>query len=177
MAEKTPDPLHKCTRCDLSKTEAAFHRDSKRANGLQAWCKECKAESHKLRKYKVSAKDFDAMLEAQGGKCAICRVKFRSLDYTGPICIDHKHHEDPEVEKLRIGKVRIRGLCCSACNLGLGHVKDDRLTLLRMIDYLTSHSTQEEREEDEGILSQELGNLMGRLKLDESSASKDKKKE
>jgi hypothetical protein len=159
-------PVKECSRCQQEKSPAAFNKCTGKKDGLQAMCRECQSEYHKMRTYGVSQKDFDAMLVKQKNKCALCEIKFRSRDYNGPICIDHKHHDDPEVEKLRVGKTRVRGLLCHQCNVSLGLVRDDRGTLLRMVDYLTTHSTQEELEDDEESVSDQLTDLMKRLRVE-----------
>lgn len=54
-------------------------------------------------RYKISQKDYDAIYQAQDGKCAICHTFKKSLD------VDH-NHETGEV----------RGLLCNPCNRTLG---------------------------------------------------------
>jgi hypothetical protein len=58
-----------------------------------------------LRRYGLSAEEFEAMLAQQQGACAICRQPFRSTP-----CIDHCPLTN-----------WVRGLLCSPCNRGLGH--------------------------------------------------------
>jgi hypothetical protein len=58
-----------------------------------------------LRKYGLSAAEFEAMLAQQQGACGICRRPFRSTP-----CIDHCPLTN-----------WVRGLLCSPCNRGLGH--------------------------------------------------------
>jgi hypothetical protein len=58
-----------------------------------------------LRRYGLSAEEFEAMLARQQGACAICRQPFRSTP-----CIDHCPLTN-----------WVRGLLCSPCNRGLGH--------------------------------------------------------
>lgn len=88
------------------------------------------AISHRNRKkkYGILPDDLHRMIEAQGGKCPICRL---DLDPTGyrKIHIDHDH---------ATGK--LRGVLCSNCNLGIGHLREDPERMLRAINYLELHS-------------------------------------
>ncbi|MBV1852937.1 endonuclease VII domain-containing protein [Catellatospora tritici] len=68
--------------------------------------------------------EFDAMLAAQGGVCAICGAP-------APEHVDHDH---------LFGNVR--GILCFNCNGGLGQFKDDRANLRKAIDYLEETSWQ-----------------------------------
>ena len=51
-------------------------------------------------------------MEAQQGKCAICKIPQSSLKYA--LCLDHCHKTK-----------QIRGLLCDKCNMGLGYFNDD----------------------------------------------------
>lgn len=75
--------------------------------------------------YGISIQDYDEMLEAQQGRCAICRKhpKKRRLG------VDHNH---------RTG--RIRGLLCMRCNLGLGKLNDNHETLTAAEIYLSQEA-------------------------------------
>jgi len=80
----------------------------------------------KLKKaYGITLEDYEAMLEAQGGKCAICGTTEESA--RGRIfSVDHCH----------ITGV-VRGILCSNCNNGLGRFKDNRELLSKAIEYLS----------------------------------------
>jgi hypothetical protein len=69
--------------------------------------------------------DFDAMLAAQGGGCAICKITHAARKRSGRLSIDHCHTTG-----------RVRGLLCHRCNSLLGHAKDNVETLRRAIAYL-----------------------------------------
>lgn len=63
-------------------------------------------------RYRIRAKDYDAMLEQQGGVCAICdrQSSEGSPDHwRGVLCVDHCHDTG-----------RVRGLLCNDCNVALG---------------------------------------------------------
>lgn len=73
--------------------------------------------------YGITREEYDAILEAQGGKCAICR---RATGASRNLSVDHDH---------KTGEVR--GLLCTPCNRDvLGHLRDSVLALLRAVRYL-----------------------------------------
>lgn len=75
-----------------------------------------------LRNFGISIDQYDAMLERQGGVCAICRGQQRAgFD----LAVDHDH---------RTGAVR--GLLCNWCNTMLARLKEDVAALMRAIEYL-----------------------------------------
>lgn len=75
------------------------------------------------RNYGISLADYDEMLEAQDGGCAICG---KSPEANGRrLGVDHNHATG-----------EVRGLLCSACNTGLGLFQDSPACLRRAISYL-----------------------------------------
>ena len=58
-------------------------------------------------RYKLSAADYYALLDIQGGRCAICHVPSEQMGER--LAVDH-NHETGEV----------RGLLCRPCNAALG---------------------------------------------------------
>jgi len=78
------------------------------------------------RDFGIDIEQYESMVEAQGGLCAICG----NCDPSFSLAVDHNHDT---------GKVR--GLLCSNCNNGLGRFKDDPDRLRRAADYLNSHIT------------------------------------
>lgn len=74
----------------------------------------------RVQKYKLSVGEFEAMRQAQDGKCAICGEPSPHV-----LMIDHCH---------RTG--RVRGLLCRACNFGLGWFRDDPERLRKAAAYL-----------------------------------------
>lgn len=87
--------------------------------------KEKYRERRWLKKFDLSRKQYDDILEAQGGGCAICGSedpKGRGEHFT----VDHCHDT---------GKVR--GLLCNDCNLCIGKLGDSAELLQRAVDYLS----------------------------------------
>lgn len=71
-----------------------------------------KRASHLRDLYGITMADYQAMVEAQGGGCAICRRPHMALSSTGtprPLHVDHDHATG-----------RIRGLLCGSCNTHVG---------------------------------------------------------
>lgn len=76
-------------------------------------------------KYGLTTQEFEEMLLAQGGLCAICG----EADKGGrALAVDHCHES---------GKVR--ALLCHRCNPGLGFFRDDIDRLKKAIAYLEKH--------------------------------------
>jgi hypothetical protein len=75
-------------------------------------------EAYYQRTYGISADEFDALLEKQGGVCAICAG-------ADPKHLDHDHATGA-----------IRGILCVNCNHGLGKFFDDVELLERAVAYL-----------------------------------------
>ena len=66
------------------------------------------------------------MLEKQNNKCAICK-KDRNI-FKKRLCVDHCHSTG-----------KIRGLLCTNCNQGIGHLKDDLNIIKSAIRYLEEY--------------------------------------
>ena len=89
-------------------------------------CRSSKRDTEAVRKYQIqssyglSSEKYDAMLLAQENACAICHISFDGTPH-----VDHDHTSG-----------NVRGLLCHGCNIGLGHFRDNRDTLLSAADYL-----------------------------------------
>jgi len=82
------------------------------------------------RQYGISLQDFNDLLNFQGGKCAIC---FKQIDGNRRnMNIDHCHETN-----------KVRGILCSGCNTGLGHLGDDIDGLKRALYYLMNNPFDE----------------------------------
>jgi hypothetical protein len=84
-----------------------------------------------LRTHGITVEQYDAMLEAQGGICAICETD--EPGGKGSFHVDHDHSCCPG--KGSCGGC-IRGLLCATCNIGLGGLKDDPGVVAAALDYL-----------------------------------------
>lgn len=77
---------------------------------------------HRLKRlYDLTVAEYDQMLEAQDGVCAICE----KTCWTGMrLSVDHNHQTK-----------KVRGLLCNSCNRGLGAFDDEGL-VARVVQYL-----------------------------------------
>lgn len=85
--------------------------------------------AYKLNKdFGLSRADYDAMLAAQGGVCAICGTdRNRGARDGMHFAVDHCHDTG-----------KIRGLLCNRCNRALGFWEDDPALLRAALEYLDS---------------------------------------
>ena len=73
------------------------------------------------RRYGITLADFERQLWLQGGRCAICNASHTA----SPLHVDHDHDTSA-----------LRGLLCTACNVGLGQFHDDVELLEAATHYL-----------------------------------------
>jgi hypothetical protein len=140
-----------CPTCKSEKPlqEYSIVKKGKRAGHPAGSCKKCRSELHsrrvrkdptiyeriewpsKLKKYYgISVTDYENMLSAQGGKCAICRSSDSSSrgykrSLNAKFAVDHCHKTK-----------KVRGLLCTKCNRALGMLDDNVESVLRMAEYL-----------------------------------------
>jgi len=75
-----------------------------------------------LKKYKLTTKEYNRMVKAQGGVCAICGEPERMQR---ALSVDHDHFTG-----------EVRGLVCSRCNSAMGFADDSPMRLRKMADYI-----------------------------------------
>lgn len=144
--------MKRCTVCLQEKDESEFYARKRSKDGLNYACKVCAKKGvarHKKREYeyaralgadarkdanlkrhyKMSLREYDAMLAAQASSCAICGRK--PEEFNRAFAVDHDHASG-----------LIRGILCPDCNRGLGGFHDSVELLTKAIDYLKS-SAQE----------------------------------
>jgi hypothetical protein len=126
-----------CTTCKEVKPLSDFNRNRRTRDGLQCYCRPCDnersrryhaANPHKYlgpslkHKYGLTVEAYEDLCARQGGVCAICS---QANSKGHRLVVDHCHESQ-----------QVRGLLCSACNLALGHFKDDPARLRAAIHYL-----------------------------------------
>lgn len=91
-------------------------------------------DGHLRRNFGITLADYNAMLDRQGGVCAICggpptdrrnRRRGKQLVFVARLVVDHDHDTG-----------RVRGLLCGACNSAIGFLKDDPATVRSALAYL-----------------------------------------
>lgn len=136
-----------CSKCRRLLPFSQFSRrcDKGRENERHSICKQCKVQITKkylrkprnkdrarARRYGLTMAQFEAMMTAQQGKCAICGESDMPIDpRTGKrydLAIDHDHVTGV-----------VRDLLCPSCNNGLGCFDDDLDRLQAAISYLKRH--------------------------------------
>ena len=124
----SPDGLrHVCRECaaDYDREYRKIHKEQAREHTRRwgkanpEWLKQRTKNRHKMnpntrrnarlkRVYGISGAQYEAMLVAQNGVCAICGGTFEVGPFRKP-CVDHDHITGA-----------VRGLLCNDCNVGLG---------------------------------------------------------
>jgi hypothetical protein len=103
-------------------TAEFFPLHNKKRNGLDSWCRACRAEYRNANcrgKHRaVISDDLLAYIKASTKECVICGSE-------ETLVVDHDH---------KTGKVR--GMLCNHCNRGLGHFRDDPTLLEFAAQYL-----------------------------------------
>lgn len=108
-----------CAHCGTETRVARVHKAS--------WCDACQStglarrDGHYRRRFGVTLKQVEGIVEAQGGACAICKRP------PGVEKLNHDHDH-------RTGQ--LRGMLCGPCNRALGALGDSEAALLRVIEYL-----------------------------------------
>lgn len=110
--------IRACTNCER---QTALEDSS--------FCKNCLiVDNKRIRtlemKYGLPEGGYKQLLEKQDGRCAICERSGLRLH------IDHDHDTR-----------EVRGLLCSSCNTGIGHLADDLKRLHAAIEYLSKSHT------------------------------------
>lgn len=139
--------MKSCRDCGQEKPYDEFSPASKASDGRTSYCRDCLRLRHRAyrdakaggaprrpardyhlkRRYGLTSADVDAMVEAQGGVCALCRER-------KPEHVDHDHVTGV-----------VRGVLCFCCNQGLGNFRDRADVMRHAISYLERTTWQKER--------------------------------
>jgi len=118
-------PTKVCSFCGVEKPKTAFSPRSDRTSGIQSECKECKPHIQRKSRYGITREQYDEMVEAQSGVCAICMRSCRTGQALG---VDHDHSTG-----------RVRALLCRNCNAGLGNFGENAEMLTTALAYLLQY--------------------------------------
>jgi hypothetical protein len=81
------------------------------------------------KRFGITIEEYEALLERQDGRCAICRQPCRR----GRLAVDHCHATG-----------RVRGLLCRSCNIILGLADDSPAWMERAMKYLAAQDEGKE---------------------------------
>lgn len=100
---------------------AQRNRDTVNKSHREAYSRDPSRDIDAKRKYRygVSRQQYDQMIVAQGGRCAVCG------DPTERLHVDHDHATGD-----------VRGLLCRMCNQGLGFLRDNIEVMRSAVRYL-----------------------------------------
>jgi hypothetical protein len=110
-----------------------WSREYKKTQAYRDYQKKYRAEHRRLTKGKKEVLIAESVVEAiwieQNKCCAICKktIPLRNF-YTH---MDHDHET-----------LKLRGLLCSKCNLGLGHFEDNPAYLIAAAEYIKKHAME-----------------------------------
>jgi hypothetical protein len=141
-ATGTRDGLRgQCKACEIARNQAWYRKNQKRAiahakrwqqvnaERVREYQRQYRAdhaqlfrEGHLRRVFDFTGAQYQALLEAQGGGCAVCG---RAPRAGRSLHVDHNHKTGV-----------IRGLLCFRCNVGIGHFREDTLRMADAIVYL-----------------------------------------
>lgn len=123
-----------CSKCNEAKPLSEYRIRVSRPTGVCFECRKGRASSSpsasrtaKLKhRYGISDEDYETLLLAQNGVCAICGGPPVGISKKGRLYVDHDHATD-----------LVRGLLCFHCNTLLGTAKDQVAILVSAITYLS----------------------------------------
>ncbi len=136
LAPRMVDGVKICSLCKKSLQLSMFSLYSKKSGKLRSRCKDCCSKYYQSNKdrhkklsrdwflkseYNISLDEYNTILKDQNGSCKICKKVCEKT-----LHVDHCHSTGT-----------IRGLLCSNCNRGIGHLKEDPDILKSAIDYLS----------------------------------------
>lgn len=119
----------RCPRCDSFKPLSEFNRNKLTKDGLQCYCKPCKAEATRAspKRLEVSRNSrYRRLYGIEGDDLKVVdAIKFCAICHGPAEVVDHCHHNG-----------HVRGVLCNSCNTTLGKMHDSPELLRRAADYL-----------------------------------------
>ena len=135
--------LKVCTGCGEAKPRDQYNNRKRGKDGLNSRCRPCvnaastawyRANTERARRnhrewtlrslYGIGEAEFQVLLEAQDGKCALCSLAFSQVA-TRNLCVDHDHVTG-----------EVRGLLCRVCNRSIAQLGDNADGLRRALAYV-----------------------------------------
>jgi len=86
----------------------------------------------RMKRFGITANQYDELLKLQGNKCDICGSK--EPGGRGRFNVDHDHEAELK------GIMRVRGLLCVSCNRGIGYMRDNPSLMRKAAKYIEDYS-------------------------------------
>ncbi len=123
MTPTTMKPCKDCVAEGRDTTRPAIWPGPRCTTHHRKIAKQRKIQNHRRRVenvYGITGEQYDALYEAQGGVCGICRV---ANGTTKKLAVDHDHQTG-----------EVRGLLCGPCNLMIGRLRVQGM--VRALEYI-----------------------------------------
>lgn len=123
--------LVKCVKCgELHKRNAKHLKQGQESKECKFykppnWSGFSREDAIMRRQYGISLEEFKGLLRHQGGGCAICGKPIEAIRRR--MNVDHCHETG-----------EVRGILCTGCNTGLGHLGDNIEGLQKALAYLAN---------------------------------------
>ena len=105
-----------CSTCKALRTKE-FRKNNPEITAVYGW------RSNMKRRYGLNEESYSSLFIEQNGKCKVCKT---SLEYKSKSThIDHNHET-----------LEVRGLLCHGCNTAIGLLREDKGTILSLLNYL-----------------------------------------
>jgi hypothetical protein len=150
--------VKQCTRCKTEKPVTEFKPRRGTRDGLQQWCQPCRLEWYRNYRANQSAEDkardaerkrgyylkgqfgitldqYNEMLEAQGGVCAVPGCGATRESQRRRLSVDHDRSCCPGDKSC--GRC-VRAILCDPCNIALGMMRDSPDLLRALAVYVES---------------------------------------
>ena len=123
----------KCGKCKVMKPLRQFAKNRSRKSGFHNECLHCQSEYNRIwfaqKNYGLSKEQAVKIIEKVRSGEAICEICQEALELKkNGYAIDHNHSTG-----------QVRGLLCSECNKGIGHLKEDLYIVSRITKYLEKY--------------------------------------
>jgi hypothetical protein len=115
-----------CSSCHEWLDVSCFWQKKNTSNHYASECKDCKYGRDLLKTFGISFADYNKLLHAQNGVCALCG----KIDPGKRLVVDHNHETE-----------EIRGLLCNRCNMALGVFENCIKDVIKITDYLKADGT------------------------------------
>lgn len=116
-----------CAPCKSWLPVTEFSSHGRSLDGLNSYCRRCAT----LHAFGMTRTDYETMLAAQGGTCAICNS---APEVGAMLSVDHDHSCCDDGRK-SCGRC-VRALLCPSCNSALGMMRDNPERLRAAATYL-----------------------------------------